>query len=93
MTLIKRKVASLLISSRNFDAKRFLREVHKGTSYRDLELGAERLHEAIEHRQDVIKNLVKTHFAKFVNAKSTIDCTLWSLFSLRYDSLLRSRNF
>ncbi|KNC97690.1 uncharacterized protein SPPG_07153 [Spizellomyces punctatus DAOM BR117] len=64
---------ALLITSRKFDAKHFLREVHKTTSYRDLELGADRLHAAIDHREDVIKNLVKTHFAKFVSAKSTID--------------------
>ncbi|KAI9096429.1 exocyst complex component Sec5-domain-containing protein [Phlyctochytrium arcticum] len=63
----------LLIGSKKFDAKQFLREVHRSTSYRDLDLGAERLRESIDLRQDVIKNLVKTHFAKFVSAKSTID--------------------
>ncbi|KAI8825748.1 exocyst complex component Sec5-domain-containing protein [Fimicolochytrium jonesii] len=65
--------AQLLISSRKFDAKHFLREVHKTTTYDDLEVGAEHLRQAIDHKEDVIKNLVKTHFAKFVSAKSTID--------------------
>ncbi|KAJ3300604.1 hypothetical protein HK104_009261 [Borealophlyctis nickersoniae] len=64
---------NLLISSKKFDPKHFLREVHRSTSYRDFELGAERLQGAIDDRMEVIKNLVKTHFAKFVNAKSTID--------------------
>ncbi|KAJ3190108.1 hypothetical protein HDU85_000399 [Gaertneriomyces sp. JEL0708] len=64
---------SLSISSKHFNAPYFLRHVHKNTSYRDLEQGAQRLKVAIDHRQDVIKNLVKTHFAQFVGAKSTID--------------------
>ncbi|KAI8905678.1 exocyst complex component Sec5-domain-containing protein [Powellomyces hirtus] len=66
-------LSSLLISSRTFDAKLFLRQVHRATSYRDLETGAENLKDAIGQKEDVIKNLVKTHFAKFVSAKSTID--------------------
>ncbi|KAJ3021313.1 hypothetical protein HKX48_008789 [Thoreauomyces humboldtii] len=67
------QLSSLLISSRTFDAKTFLRQVHKATSYRDFEAGADRLQTAIDHKEDVIKNLVKTHFSKFVNAKTTID--------------------
>ncbi|KAJ3151245.1 hypothetical protein HDU89_002084 [Geranomyces variabilis] len=67
------QLASLLISSRTFDPKLFLEQVHKTTSYRDFETGADNLREAIDHKEDVIKNLVKTHFAKFVSAKSTID--------------------
>ncbi|KAJ3183125.1 hypothetical protein HDU87_007548 [Geranomyces variabilis] len=67
------QLASLLISSRTFDPKLFLEQVHKTTSYRNFETGADNLREAIDHKEDVIKNLVKTHFAKFVSAKSTID--------------------
>ncbi|KAJ3090326.1 hypothetical protein HK102_004105 [Quaeritorhiza haematococci] len=64
---------SLLITSKNFDPKFFLVEVHRGASYRDIEGGVQRLHVAIDHRTEIMKNLVKTHFAKFVSAKSTID--------------------
>ncbi|KAJ3146816.1 hypothetical protein HDU86_008374 [Geranomyces michiganensis] len=67
------QLSSLLLSSRTFDPKLFLGQVHKTTSYRDFETGADNLREAIDHKEDVIKNLVKTHFAKFVSAKSTID--------------------
>ncbi|KAJ3046723.1 hypothetical protein HK097_000604, partial [Rhizophlyctis rosea] len=67
------QISHLLITSKIFSPTLFLREVHRTTSYRDFELGAERLQSSIEDRMEVIKNLVKTHFAKFVNAKSTID--------------------
>ncbi|KAI8922608.1 exocyst complex component Sec5-domain-containing protein [Entophlyctis helioformis] len=64
---------SIFISDKHFDAAYFLREVHKQASYKELEQGASRLKVAIEQRDEVIKGLVKKHFAKFVNAKTTID--------------------
>ncbi|KAJ3041591.1 hypothetical protein HDV00_009068 [Rhizophlyctis rosea] len=73
LTADSSQISHLLITSKNFNPTQFLREVHRTTSYRDFELGAERLQAAIDDRMDVIRNLVKTHFAKFVNAKSTID--------------------
>ncbi|KAJ3415798.1 hypothetical protein HDV05_004070 [Chytridiales sp. JEL 0842] len=63
----------LLISSKTFDPKMFIRTVHSGTSYRDMETGVKNLEKAIQQRNEIMKQLVKQHFAKFVNAKSTID--------------------
>ncbi|KAJ3225192.1 hypothetical protein HK099_007204 [Clydaea vesicula] len=64
---------NLLITSKNFDPKFYLNEVHINATYNDLVQGSATLKTSIQHRNDVMKNLVKTHFAKFVSAKSTID--------------------
>ncbi|KAJ3099452.1 hypothetical protein HDU97_003027 [Phlyctochytrium planicorne] len=81
----------LLISNKNFDSVHFLKTVHGSTSYRDLDNGAKNLRVAIEKRTDVIKQLVKQHFAKFVNAKSTID-SLTSDASELYNPVLQRRD-
>jgi exocyst complex component 2 len=81
--------ATILITSKEFDAKKFLLHVHSGTSYRDLERGAENLATDVEARQDTTRNLVRTQFSKFVNAKSRID----SFYSqMRESSLILSKN-
>ncbi|KAI8904442.1 exocyst complex component Sec5-domain-containing protein [Gorgonomyces haynaldii] len=61
------------ITSKNFDAKAFLLSGHKQTSYKELESGVSHLKKVIEQRADTLKGQVKKHFAKFVNAKVTID--------------------
>ncbi|KAJ1343862.1 hypothetical protein BSLG_001594 [Batrachochytrium salamandrivorans] len=58
---------------KSFDSIIFLSEVHRLSLYKDLEQGAVFLKMAIEQRDEVIKGLVKKHFAKFVSAKGTID--------------------
>ena len=65
---------SIFISEKNFSPKAFLKEVHKNTDYKELEQGVARLKQSIAERNETTKALVKKHFAKFVNAKSTIDC-------------------
>jgi exocyst complex component 2 len=62
-----------LISSRDFDPKKFMVEVHKNSAYRDLEAGLKRLQVAVEKRTETLKQLVKTNFDRFVGAKSTVD--------------------
>ncbi|KAJ3214340.1 hypothetical protein HDU67_001781 [Dinochytrium kinnereticum] len=80
----------LLISNKNFEPAHFLKTIHTSTSYRDLDTGAKNLKLAIEKRTDVIKQLVKQHFAKFVNAKTTID-SLTEDASTLYSPLLERR--
>ncbi|ORY39412.1 hypothetical protein BCR33DRAFT_788418 [Rhizoclosmatium globosum] len=64
----------ILVSHKNFDPKVFLKAVHNTTSYRDItDIGCRNLQYSIDKRAEVMKDLVKQHFAKFVNAKSTID--------------------
>ncbi|ORX54717.1 hypothetical protein BCR36DRAFT_321972 [Piromyces finnis] len=63
----------LNISRKEFDPILFLKEVHRGTSYRDLENGSENLRNLVEQRTEILKNLVKNYFEHFVNSKATID--------------------
>lgn len=65
--------SSILLNSKMFDAKLFLKTVHQGASYKDLLRGLENLKAVVEKRNETIKLLVKTNFAKFVSSKSTID--------------------
>lgn len=67
---------SLLIISKNFDPCVYLLKVQQDATFKQLEQGVDKLKVGIQQRNDVMKNLVKTHFAKFVSAKSTIDCEL-----------------
>jgi len=64
----------LSISRKEFNPISFLKEVHRGTSYRDLESGSEHLRNLVEQRTEILKNLVKNYFEHFVNSKATIDC-------------------
>ncbi|TPX45307.1 hypothetical protein SeLEV6574_g03941 [Synchytrium endobioticum] len=61
------------ITSRSFAPDRFLLEVHGDTPYKDLVQGLETVKSAMEKREELMKNLVKTHFSKFVTAKESID--------------------
>ncbi|KAJ3239861.1 hypothetical protein HDU78_002599 [Chytriomyces hyalinus] len=64
----------ILVTHKNFDPKLFLKAVHNSTSYREVtDAGCRNLQTSIDKRAEVMKDLVKQHFAKFVNAKSTID--------------------
>jgi hypothetical protein len=64
-----------LINSKYFQPTSYLLDIHKQAKYKDLEKGLSVLKASIQHRNDLMKNLVKTHFAKFVSAKSAIDGT------------------
>ncbi|KAK6092905.1 Exocyst complex component S5 [Batrachochytrium dendrobatidis] len=66
-------VPSIFISEKSFDPNLFLKEVHRLTLYKEFEQGAVHLKMSIEQRNEIIKGLVKKHFAKFVSAKGTID--------------------
>jgi hypothetical protein len=61
-----------MISSRDFDPIKFLSEVHKDTSYKDLEVGLARLSETVEQRTETMKALVKTHFDRYARTRHFI---------------------
>ncbi|KAH6582832.1 hypothetical protein BASA60_001728 [Batrachochytrium salamandrivorans] len=71
--ILQPRASLIFISEKSFDSIIFLSEVHRLSLYKDLEQGAVFLKMAIEQRDEVIKGLVKKHFAKFVSAKGTID--------------------
>lgn len=62
-----------VITNKKFEPRLFLKEVHRHTSFRDIEKGYFHLQMAVEQRTELMKALVKTNFAKFVSSKSTID--------------------
>ena len=61
------------LSSRSFDPKLFLLEVHGSSSFADLIEGAENLKRNISHRQELSRKLVKQNFYRFVTAKALVD--------------------
>ena len=67
------KTNSVVLVDKNFDATSFLTKIHKGTSFKDLESGMQKLKISCEKQNEVMKNLVKRHFSKFVTAKANID--------------------
>ncbi|KAJ3406183.1 hypothetical protein HDU80_011789 [Chytriomyces hyalinus] len=74
LALVPISLEKILVTHKNFDPKLFLKAVHNSTSYREVtDAGCRNLQTSIDKRAEVMKDLVKQHFAKFVNAKSTID--------------------
>ncbi|KXS19960.1 hypothetical protein M427DRAFT_505045 [Gonapodya prolifera JEL478] len=63
----------LNISSKSFQPVLFLREIHRGTAYDDLERGADHLRHSVAQWNETLKVVVKENFDRFVTAKSTID--------------------
>ena len=61
------------MADKNFDAGTFLTRVHKNTTYKEFEAGLAKLKASSEKQNELMKNLVKRHFAKFVSAKGNID--------------------
>jgi exocyst complex component 2 len=62
-----------MIANKAFNARRFLLQVHKDTSYNDLVMGEKRLREDVDMRAEALKSLVHQNFDRFVSAKNTID--------------------
>ncbi|KAI9595165.1 exocyst complex component Sec5-domain-containing protein [Syncephalis fuscata] len=57
----------------SFDAKVFMRDIHRGTTYSEFCRGAEHLRQQLERRSEGMRDLVRQHFDHFVNAKNAID--------------------
>ena len=88
---------SIFISEKTFSPKTFLKEVHKNTDFKELEQGVIRLKQSIAERNETTKGLVKKHFAKFVNAKSTIDSKIYLIlliahFMIAFYKEMRAKN-
>jgi hypothetical protein len=64
----------IVITEKTFNPIQFLLQVHKQTVFRDLETGTKKLEKAMNSRKESERGVVKKHFAKFVSAKSTVDC-------------------
>lgn len=62
-----------MITNKKFQARHFLIQVHKETSYNDLVRGEERLRKGVDQRAEALKNLVHQNFDRFVSAKNTVD--------------------
>ncbi|KAI8866223.1 hypothetical protein GQ42DRAFT_106848, partial [Ramicandelaber brevisporus] len=66
-------VARYSVSSRLFSPRDFLQDVHSGTSFNDLRLGARRLREKATHESANLRTLVQRDFDKFVSARNRMD--------------------
>jgi hypothetical protein len=64
------------MESPDFDAKKFLAEVHANTSYDDLFEGYENLQRSLASEEQQIKQLVSNNFNKFIQSKDTIDAVV-----------------
>ncbi|CAG8566578.1 3768_t:CDS:10 [Diversispora eburnea] len=69
---IKEK-SQLLVCTKSFYPKLFLRRVHKDTPYDDLAIGAQTLRYTLDQKSEALRNLVQDNFDRFVSAKTTID--------------------
>jgi hypothetical protein len=56
------------------DPSTYLQQYYQKSSYEELEEGISKLKNAIQLSESNQKDMVKNNFAKFVNAKATIDC-------------------
>ncbi|KDN41534.1 hypothetical protein K437DRAFT_249526 [Tilletiaria anomala UBC 951] len=63
----------LSLSSKAFDAKVFLSQVHPDATFADLSRGVIHLKESIEQRSEALKVLVQDNFDRFVAVKATND--------------------
>ncbi len=73
------KIRKLLngISLQKENAMSLLQLLHRDSSFDELSAGCERLRAKIVDRNELLKELLKEHFSKFVSAKSSIQRTLF----------------
>ncbi|KAI8049105.1 hypothetical protein BDF22DRAFT_746503 [Syncephalis plumigaleata] len=67
------------VSYKSFDAKVFMRDIHRDTAYSEFCRGAEHLRQQLERRSEGMRDLVRQHFDHFVNAKNAIDDVHYSM--------------
>ncbi|RKP26972.1 exocyst complex component Sec5-domain-containing protein, partial [Syncephalis pseudoplumigaleata] len=67
------------VSYKSFDAKVFMRDIHRDTTYSEFCRGAEHLRQQLERRSEGMRDLVRQHFDHFVNAKNAIDDVHYSM--------------
>lgn len=66
---------AVLIDSPDFSPTEYLRRVHGQTSFQNLKNGMVHLRELIAQEEALLKDILKSNFDRFVNAKGTIDST------------------
>ncbi|KAG8937046.1 hypothetical protein FRC03_004111 [Tulasnella sp. 419] len=67
------KRAAVLLSSKSFDPKAFLSEIHPHATYQDLSAGMHYLQRSLDSRSEAIRTLVEDNFDRFVAVKSAVD--------------------
>ena len=67
---------AVLIDSEDFSPIQYLRRVHPRTSFEQLKKGILHLQEVIHLEETILKDILKSNFDRFVNAKSTIDSNM-----------------
>jgi hypothetical protein len=65
--------STVLLQSKSFDPKIFLSTVHPNATFKDLNLGRERLKESLEQRSGALKLLVEAEWDRFVGVKATTE--------------------
>ncbi|GAA6063763.1 hypothetical protein JCM10212_002715, partial [Sporobolomyces blumeae] len=65
--------SAVLLHSKSFDPKVFLSTVHPNATFKDLNLGRERLKESLEKRSGALKLLVEAEWDRFVGVKATTE--------------------
>ena len=65
--------ASYSLSSKQFNAKDYIRDVHRRASPADLKRGQDYLNNAIESKSGSLKTLVEANYDRFVGSKRVID--------------------
>jgi len=65
--------SQILVGTKTFNPKLFIRQVHNETPYTDLLRGAEFLRYTLDQKSEALRNLVQDNFDRFVSAKNTID--------------------
>lgn len=61
------------ICSPNFHPRHFIRTVHRDTGFADLVEGLLHLQGSSQQRSETLKSLVKQNFARFINAKNSVE--------------------
>jgi exocyst complex component 2 len=63
----------VLLNSKAFDPKVFLSNVHPNATFKDLNVGRERLKDSLEQRSGALKMLVQAEWDRFVAVKSATE--------------------
>jgi hypothetical protein len=64
---------AILIDSSTFSPSDYLCRVHQKTTFEQLKNGLVHLQEVIHQEETLLKDILKSNFDRFVNAKGTID--------------------
>lgn len=83
----------LSLSSKTFDPKVFLSQVHPDATFADLSRGVIHLKESIEQRSEALKVLVQDNFDRFVVVKATNDGVFREMKELEHGPLKEGKEY